>query len=98
MHAYIGVTDNDWFRFLGSLTDLAEVNFWQPGGSHLFRALKPGELFLFKLHAPYNFIVGGGLYAHSTLLPVSLTWESFGVRNGAKDLIEMKERISKYRR
>ena len=98
MHAYIGVTDNDWFRFLGSLTDLAEVNFWQPGGSHLFRALKPGELFLFKLHAPYNFIVGGGLFAHSSLLPVSLAWESFGVRNGAKNLIEMKERISKYRR
>jgi len=36
------------------------VNFWQPSGKQQFRALAPGELFLFKLHSPDNFIVGGG--------------------------------------
>jgi putative restriction endonuclease len=56
------------------LTDLAEVNFWQPGGSHLFRALKPGELFLFKLRTPYNFIVGGGCLLIQAFY-LSLAWD-----------------------
>jgi putative restriction endonuclease len=60
--------------------------------------LKPGELFLFKLHYPDNFIVGGGFFAHSTILPVSMAWETFGIGNGAIDLTEMRNRIAKYRR
>ena len=48
-----------------------EVNFWQPGGNQVFRRLKPGEPFFFKLHSPLNYIAGGGFYAHSTTLPVS---------------------------
>jgi putative restriction endonuclease len=98
MRAYVGVTDNDWFNFLSSLPDVNEINFWQPGGKQLFKAINPGELFLFKLHYPHNFIVGGGIFAHPSLLPVSIAWESFDVRNGARNLVEMKERISKYRR
>jgi putative restriction endonuclease len=74
------------------------VNFWQPGGQRVFRSLAPGELFLFKLHAPHHFIVGGGVFAHATLLPVSLAWKSFEVANGARTLAEMRERIAKYRR
>jgi hypothetical protein len=46
MKLYVGVTDNDWYRFLNQLPNVDEVNFWQPGGSHLFiKALRPGELF-----------------------------------------------------
>jgi hypothetical protein len=56
----VGVTDYDWFHFLSSLESVDEVNFWQPGGQTNFKALQPGELFLFKLHAPRNFIVGAG--------------------------------------
>jgi hypothetical protein len=37
-----------------------EVNFWQPSGSRRFRVWQAGEPFLFKLHSPENFIVGGG--------------------------------------
>ena len=59
MKAFVAVTDGDWFRFLGSQRELDEVNFWQPGGNRRFAALSPGEPFLFKLHAPENFIVGG---------------------------------------
>lgn len=98
MQAYVGVTDRDWFEFLRTLPQLDEVNFWQPSGNREFKALEPGELFLFKLHSPYNFIVGGGLYAHSSLLPISLAWESFGVSNGARSLPEMRTRVVKYRR
>ena len=60
MRAYIGVTDGDWYRTLSQIPELEEANFWQPGGTHQFRALQQGELFLFKLHSPNNFIVGGG--------------------------------------
>jgi putative restriction endonuclease len=69
---YVGITDYDWFQFLSTQTSVDEVNFWQPGGRTNFKALKPGELFLFKLHSPQNFIVGGGVFAHADILPVSL--------------------------
>ncbi len=98
MKAYIGVTDHDWFQLLRSQPLIEEVNFWQPSGNQLFKALKPGELFLFKLHSPNNFIVGGGFFAHSSLLPISMAWDAFGIGNGARSFIEMKERVAKYRR
>ena len=98
MKAYVGITDRDWFEFLASRPALDEINFWQPGGNRHFRVLKPGELFLFKLHSPDNFIVGGALFAHSSILPLSLAWESFGAANGARSLSEMRVRVAKYRR
>ena len=94
---YIGITDYDWFRFLSALPSIEEVNFWQPGGRTNFRALQAGELFLFKLHAPRNFIVGGGVFARADILPTSLVWGTFGVTNGADSLPEMRERIARYR-
>ena len=68
MKEFVGVTDNDWFAFLSQQPGIDEVNFWQPGGTGRFRRLNPGEPFLFKLHAPYNFIVGGGFFAHKVIL------------------------------
>jgi len=50
LKAFVGVTDNDWFNFLASMPGIDEVNFWQPGGGRLFKALNPGDPFLFKLH------------------------------------------------
>jgi putative restriction endonuclease len=98
MKAYVAVTDKDWYTFLRKKTDLDEVNFWQPGGNRAFSTLEPGELFLFKLHYPEHFIVGGGLFAHSTILPASFAWDAFGEKNGAAALEEMRVRIEKYRR
>jgi putative restriction endonuclease len=98
LRAFIGITDRDWFELLRAQPQLDEVNFWQPGGQRVFGSLAPGELFLFKLHSPHNFIVGGGVFAHATLLPVSLAWSCFGVANGATNLTEMRDRIAKYRR
>lgn len=97
MKLYVGVTDNDWYRFLSQLTDSDEVNFWQPGGKQRFQSLKPGELFLFKLHSPQNFIVGGGFFTHSSILPVSLAWEAFGEKNGTATFAEMRSKILTYR-
>ncbi|WP_368912059.1 hypothetical protein [Taklimakanibacter deserti] len=55
----VAVTDGSWFDMLRRQPNLDEVNFWAPSPTN-FQALQPGELFLFKLHAPRNFIVGGG--------------------------------------
>ena len=96
--AFVGVTDFDWYTFLSSRPELTEVNFWQPGGRVLFRALSPGDLFLFKLHSPNNFIVGGGFFETSSLLPLSLAWETFGAMNGVGSLQEMRKRVGKFRR
>jgi putative restriction endonuclease len=97
VNLYVGITDYEWFRYLSALPSVEEVNFWQPGGRTNFKALKPGELFLFKLHSPRNFIVGGGVFARADILPVSLAWEAFGVGNGAQSLLEMRKRIAFYR-
>ena len=98
MKAYVAVTDNEWFRFLRSRAPLDEVNFWQPGGSRVFKRLEPGEPFLFKLHAPENFIAGGGFFAHASLLPATLAWEAFEEKNGATSFEKMYELIAKRRR
>jgi putative restriction endonuclease len=95
---FVALTDRTWFERLRRQGDLTEVNFWQPGGEKNFRALQPGELFLFKLHSPENFIVGGGVFAHSSILPISLAWDAFGQGNGADSLDEMRSRVGLYRR
>lgn len=74
-----------------------EVNFWQPSGKSVFRALKPGEPFLFKLHSPLNFIVGGGFFVKHSVIPISLAWEAFEQKNGAYDIIAFREKVMKYR-
>ena len=71
MNAFLAVTDNDWFEFLSRQPDLDEVNFWTPSGRRLAN-LRAGQPVLFKLHAPLNYVVGGGFFAHFSLLPVSL--------------------------
>lgn len=93
----VAVTDNDWFEMLRRQPKLSEVNFWAPSAAS-FRALQPGELFLFKLHAPRNVIVGGGIFAYANSLPCSLAWAAFGEANGARSLEEMRARIARYRR
>src|SRR5215468_12779553 len=92
----IAITDGDWFEMLRAQPDLTEVNFWAPSAAS-FRALLPGEMFLFKLHAPRNVIVGGGIFAYANTLPCSLAWEAFGEANGARSAEEMRARIARYR-
>src|SRR5258708_29259941 len=93
----VAVTDDDWFEMLRKRPSLTEVNFWAPSAAN-FRALQPGELFLFKLHAPRNAVVGGGIFAHANAMPCSLAWQAFGESNGALSAQEMRARIARYRR
>jgi len=93
----VAVTDDEWFELLRRQPNLSEVNFWAPSAAN-FRALQPGEMFLFKLHAPRNVIVGGGIFAYANTLPCSLAWEAFDVANGATSAQEMRARIARYRK
>ncbi|WP_290584719.1 HNH endonuclease [Alicyclobacillus sp.] len=97
MRIYVGVTDNHWYTYLSSMRP-DEVNFWQPGGSRAFRAIRPGELFLFKLHAPVDFIAGGGYFVRHALLPTSLAWEAFQQKNGMEDHHTFLGAILRYRK
>jgi putative restriction endonuclease len=97
MKLWVGVTDEEWFKHLSKL-EPDEVNFWQPSGSRSFRALEPGELFLFKLHSPRNYIVGGGHFVRHSTLPASLAWDAFREKNGVESLDELRARIRRYRR
>jgi putative restriction endonuclease len=96
MNIYVGITDNGWFKFLAS-NKPDEVNFWRPGGTQSFRVLQPGEPFLFKLHSPYDFVVGGGFFVRHTVLPVSLAWDAFGQKNGASGLSVLQDMIARFR-
>ena len=73
-----------------------EVNFWKPGSSN-FRALQANDMFLFKLHHPYNYIVGGGFFVRFSLLPPSIAWQAFAYKNGTNSFAELMYRIKKYR-
>jgi putative restriction endonuclease len=98
VRAYVGVTDDQWYRFLADRPHLVEVNFWQPGGGRGFHVLSPGEPFFFKTHSPHNRVVGGGLFSDSAPMLVSEAWELFGEANGVSSMEEMRARIAHYRR
>ena len=98
MKVYVGITDMDWYRTLAAQPEIREVNFWKPGGEGGFRALSPGEPFLFKTHWPHNRIVGGGYFEGFARLPISSAWDFFGSGNGVADLDQMRLRVGQYRR
>jgi len=97
MKFWIGVTDKSWFDYLAARRP-DEVNFWQPGGTSVFRALQPGEPFLFKLHSPLNYIVGGGFFLRHSFLPLSVAWDAFEEKNGTDDLESFQFKIEQFRR
>lgn len=97
MKMYVGITDFDWFKTLKN-ANCQEVNFWKPGGKTNFKVLSEGDLFLFKLHSPNDYIVGGGIFLKFSILPSSLAWDAFGIANGAENLQTLNNRIYKYKK
>lgn len=94
---FVGNTDRSWFNFLAQRPALEEVNFWQPGGRNRFKALRQGELFLFRLKAPINRIAGGGYLEWADKLPVSQAWAIFEQGNGVSSVDELVVKITHYR-
>lgn len=97
MRLFIAITDNNWFSLHASRSGVDEVNFWKPSPTANFKALQVGEPLLFKLHAPDNFIAGGGFFTRFLHLPINLAWDAFREANGVSSLNEMRTRISHYR-
>ncbi|MBM3217191.1 MAG: HNH endonuclease [Candidatus Rokubacteria bacterium] len=94
---YIALTDPDWYSYLSTQPRVEEVNFWQPHGGRVFRALKRGEPFFFKLRAPHRAISGFGFFERFESLPAWLAWDCFGEMNGAPDCESMIDRIIRLR-
>jgi putative restriction endonuclease len=96
MKFFVGVTNNEWFEYLAARNP-DEVNFWRPRSQSAFRAIPVGAPFLFKLHAPLNFIAGGGYFVKHTFLPLHLVWEAFGDKNGVPDFATFRRRMLEHR-
>jgi putative restriction endonuclease len=96
MKYWVGVTDKSWFEALRAQRP-DEVNFWQPSAGRRAVILEPGAGFLFKLHAPHNFIVGGGFFVRYSSLPARLAWDAFGSKNGVPDYDALRRRVWQYR-
>jgi len=96
MKFYLGVTDNNWYRYLSAINP-EDVNFWQPGGKTPFKVLEPGAPFLFKLKSPLNVIGGVGFFSGHTFLPLNMAWDTFNDRNGTESYEKLRRMILNYR-
>ncbi len=97
MKFYLGVTDNNWYKYL-SLINPEDINFWQPSGTVNFKVIPPGAPFLFKLKSPLNVIGGIGFFSSHTFLPMSMAWDTFKNRNGCETYDEFSRMIINYRK
>lgn len=96
MKLWVGITDNDWFHFLNAKAPVDEVNFWRPTTPTPYRKdFFPGMPFLFKLHAPDEYIAGGAFFLKFLPLPISLAWAAFGEANGASSIENLRAMIGK---
>lgn len=95
---YVGLTDPDWYRYLCSRPELDEVNFWQPHGDRVFRALLPGDPFFFKLRAPQKSIAGFGFFQRYESMTARYAWDCFADANGAPTFAAMLDRLARLRK
>lgn len=97
MNMYVGITDLDWYQNL-HYSNFQEINFWKPGAQQSMSILNEYDLFLFKLHSPNDFIVGGGFFLNYSVLPTSIAWDVFEKGNGTLSWNELLNKINKYKR
>lgn len=97
MRAYVFPTDREWATFLRARPEIREVNFWVPSAT-TFKALTPGQPFLFKSKAADgNRLIGGGLFSGFTTLSVSEAWATYAEGNGSPTQSQLLGRINAYR-
>ena len=63
----------------------------------MFRAIRRGDPFFFKLRAPHKAIAGFGFFERYESLPAWLAWDCFAEMNGAPDFDSMIDRIGRLR-
>jgi putative restriction endonuclease len=86
----VAVAEERWFRHLADLAP-DEVCFWRHGDV-AFRALTPGEPFLFKLPYPLHRVAGGAFFVAAVQIPPLLAWKAFGERTGSPDHGDFRRR------
>lgn len=101
MRAYVFPTDTAWARFLARLQasdpTQTEANFWVPSGVN-FKALAPGDRFLFRSKADAGGkVIGGALFADFVRLRVSEAWRIYGAANGTDSQQALLASVSRYR-
>ncbi len=95
MKYWVANTDLEWFSYLAELAP-DEVNFWQPNAVRPV-TLPPGGLWLFKLKVrDGGWVVGGGYFAHYTIITPRFAWDAFHERNGAPTFDRMVGSLSRY--
>jgi putative restriction endonuclease len=101
VNGFIANTDPDWHALLlarqRANLPIEEVNFWKPSKIATFKALQPGEPFLFRLKSPDNAIGGVGFFERFSVLPVWLAWDTLGITNGVRSLAEFEARLAEIR-
>lgn len=97
MKLYVGIADSEWLRYLRS-THADEMNFWRPRATSQFKALEPGELFLFKSKYPHHRIIGGAFFVRHTTLSLDLARKAFGAANGTDSLDKLRRMIQGHRK
>mgnify|MGYP007107471898 CR=1 FL=1 len=90
MRAYLGLTDEHWYRYLLARAPHDEVNFWAPSGARSFQAIPQGAPFLFQLKSPHNAVAGFGFLGPVTTLPLTMAWDTFEEKNGAESFDAME--------
>ena len=99
MKIYVAVTDEEWLQYLAQHSASSDtVNFWRPGQPKNFKAIGPGDLMLFKRHAPHDSIGGGGFFHAHRQMPLSMAWQCFAEGNGTASFAELQRKIWQYRR
>ena len=102
---YVGITDTNWMNFIKRKQAAGEIgnhiNFWTPGNQN-FKAIQPGNLFVFKLHCnsvkgEKGEIVGAGYYVGFEKMSFERAWQRFGFGNGAETKQQMISAIENYR-
>ena len=93
---YLGITNTSWVNFIKEQKDNlgTYINFWTPE-LKVFKSIKPGELFLFKLHAKKSKgengeIVGGAYFVGFEQMSVSDAWEKFNIGNGTESYSDLE--------
>ncbi len=98
MHGIFSLTDWEWFQFLSRQPRLDEVNFWRPSDVRTPR-IEAGTPFLFKLHQKHGgWIVGFGVFARHSVLPMWMAWDAFESGNGAPTFARFHELLAAVRR
>ena len=100
---YVSITDTNWINFItNNINNIGTyINFWTPG-SKIFKAISPGELFLFKLHSRKSKgengeIIGGAFFDSFEQMSIKEAWNRFGYGNGVESLSELESAINDYR-